>query len=487
MLAAFLGHDFILCLHKYDPNHPHAVASMTTPTGATRTFSYDADGNLLTESGAVNRQVTWTSYNKPSQIVGDGATETFLYGPDRSRLVTAITRGSDNVTTTYIDGLFEQVYDSATGDLTYRHYILAGGARVGVETIAADSGGTITADTLSFYVHDEVGSVMATVTENLGGANQSVTLTSYDAWGKARPTTGISAYQDPAPGTFYSPTPSGQNEGFAGHENLTDVCLVNMEGRMYDPDLGRFLSADPNVQYPFSSQGYDRYAYVDNNPLSLTDPTGYFAEAVLGEVISDIGPFLSTIQPFCGVWCTAAAEAVGGYMQSGNNVGTGLEAGTLSLASSESMNAIGSYYGASPSGAYVGGMSAAEALASKTLVEGLVLGALSEAGGGRFGSGFLGGVTGSLVGSFLNSPAFTSLNDPGKINYIEAGAEAVAADTFTVGGTPSPAETVSYFYHDEIGSVEVTSDGSGGSLARYAYSAWGKARPVAGTGAYVPP
>ncbi len=270
-------------------------------------------------------------------------------------------------------------------------------------------------DTLSFYVHDEVGSVIATVTENLGGANQSVTLTSYDAWGKARPTTGSNAYQDPAPGSFYSPTPAGQQEGFAGHDNLSDTGLVDMEGRVYDPEVGNFLSPDPNVQYPYSSQGYDRYIYVNDNPLSLSDPSGYWSEAGIGQVISDIGPFLSTIQPFCGVWCTAAAEAVGGYMQSGNNVGTGLEAGTLSLASSESMNAIGSYFGASPSGAYVGGMSAAEALASKTLVEGLVLGALSEAGGGRFGSGFLGGVTGSLVGSFLNSPAFNSLNDPGKI------------------------------------------------------------------------
>ncbi len=61
------------------------------------------------------------------------------------------------------------------------------------------------------------------------------------------------------------------------------------------------------------------------------------------------------------------------------------------------------------------GLSLRYPLASKTLVEGRVLGALSEAGGGRFGSGFLGGVTGSLVGSFLNSPAFNHLNDPGKI------------------------------------------------------------------------
>lgn len=61
----------------------------------------------------MDRQVTWTSFNKPSEIVGGGASETFLYGPDQERLVTAVTQGSDTVTTTYIDGLFEQVYDSA--------------------------------------------------------------------------------------------------------------------------------------------------------------------------------------------------------------------------------------------------------------------------------------------------------------------------------------------------------------------------------------
>ncbi len=141
------------------------------PSKVTQNSSYDADGNLLTETGDVDRQVSWTSFNKPSEIVGGGATETFLYGPSHERLVTAVTQGSDTVTTTYIDGLFEESYDSATGDLTYRHYILADGVRVGVETMAANGSGTLTADTLGFFVHDEVGSVIATVTENLGGAN----------------------------------------------------------------------------------------------------------------------------------------------------------------------------------------------------------------------------------------------------------------------------------------------------------------------------
>lgn len=80
-----------------------------------------------------------------------------------------------------------------------------------------------------------------------------------------------------APGSFYSPTPSDQHEGFAGHDSLGDIGLVDMEGRVYDPEVGSFLSADPNVQYPFSSQGYDRYIYVNDNPLSLSDPSGYFS------------------------------------------------------------------------------------------------------------------------------------------------------------------------------------------------------------------
>ena len=48
-----------------------------------------------------------------------------------------------------------------------------------------------------------------------------------------------------------------------------------MGGRVYDPQLGRFLSPDPQVQYPHDGQGTNRYSYVQNNPLSRTDPTGY--------------------------------------------------------------------------------------------------------------------------------------------------------------------------------------------------------------------
>jgi len=54
-----------------------------------------------------------------------------------------------------------------------------------------------------------------------------------------------------------------------------DLGLVNMKGRLYDPAIGRFISADPFVSNPMSALGWDRYAYVENNPLAFVDPSGF--------------------------------------------------------------------------------------------------------------------------------------------------------------------------------------------------------------------
>jgi len=64
-------------------------------------------------------------------------------------------------------------------------------------------------------------------------------------------------------------------KGFTDHEHMDSVGLIHMNGRVYDPELGRFMSADPFVQAPYNSQSYNRYSYVFNNPLSFTDPSGY--------------------------------------------------------------------------------------------------------------------------------------------------------------------------------------------------------------------
>ena len=66
------------------------------------------------------------------------------------------------------------------------------------------------------------------------------------------------------------------DRGFTGHEHLDAFGLINMNGRIYDPVLGRMLSPDNFVQAPGNSQGFNRYSYCFNNPLVYTDPDGEF-------------------------------------------------------------------------------------------------------------------------------------------------------------------------------------------------------------------
>jgi RHS repeat-associated protein len=56
---------------------------------------------------------------------------------------------------------------------------------------------------------------------------------------------------------------------FTGHEHIDEMGLIHMNGRVYDPQIGRFLSADPYIQSPYNTQSYNRYSYVMNNQPHL--------------------------------------------------------------------------------------------------------------------------------------------------------------------------------------------------------------------------
>ena len=79
------------------------------------------------------------------------------------------------------------------------------------------------------------------------------------------------------------------NRGYTGHETLREYGLINMNGRLYAPTLGRFLSPDNYVQMPENSQNLNRYSYCLNNPLNYTDPDGEFIFTIFAAVTDFVG------------------------------------------------------------------------------------------------------------------------------------------------------------------------------------------------------
>jgi RHS repeat-associated protein len=110
---------------------------------------------------------------------------------------------------------------------------------------------------------DNLGSI-AVITNEAGAV---VERDGYDAWGKRCFPNGA---DDPT-GSLTSQT----TRGFTGQEELSEVGLMHLNGRVYDPLVARMTSADPMVPDPMNGQAWNRYSYVANNPLTFTDPSGY--------------------------------------------------------------------------------------------------------------------------------------------------------------------------------------------------------------------
>ena len=64
------------------------------------------------------------------------------------------------------------------------------------------------------------------------------------------------------------------DRGYTSHEHFSEVGIIHMNGRLYDPLLRRFLNADENIQDPTNTQNYNKYGYVLNNPLIYSDFNG---------------------------------------------------------------------------------------------------------------------------------------------------------------------------------------------------------------------
>ena len=112
---------------------------------------------------------------------------------------------------------------------------------------------------------------------------------SYDAWGRLRNPDTHEAYTSDS-----IPTPI-LGRGYTGHRHIAGIGLIDMNARLYDPMLGRFLSPDPYIQSPDCPQNYNRYTYCLNNPLRYTDPTGEIIKIEGTGKTSELEDFLNSI------------------------------------------------------------------------------------------------------------------------------------------------------------------------------------------------
>jgi RHS repeat-associated protein len=78
------------------------------------------------------------------------------------------------------------------------------------------------------------------------------------------------------------------DRGYTGHEHLTSVGLIHMNGRLYDPRLHRFLQPDNFVQDPTNTQNFNKYGYCWNNPFKYSDPSGEWIHILIGAIIGGV-------------------------------------------------------------------------------------------------------------------------------------------------------------------------------------------------------
>ncbi len=122
------------------------------------------------------------------------------------------------------------------------------------------------------YLHrDNLGSILAISNQNKTMIEQRV----FDAWGNLIKLINSNGQYVLNNGqTLIANYNLFLDRGYTGHEHLLGAGLINMNGRLYDPKLHRFLMPDNNLQDPTNSQNFNRYGYVLNNPLMYSDPSG---------------------------------------------------------------------------------------------------------------------------------------------------------------------------------------------------------------------
>ncbi|MCV9928242.1 hypothetical protein OIU83_11285 [Flavobacterium sp. LS1R49] len=262
------------------------------------------------------------------------------------------------------DGSMEIKEDKTTGVVEFVTYIGGDGYTA---PVVLKSDGINPANYL--YLHrDYQGSIIAITDNNATIVEKRL----YDAWGA------IIKVQNGAGVTLDGLTVL--DRGYTGHEHIQSMGLINMNGRLYDPKLHRFLQPDNYIQQVENTQNYNRYGYCWNNPLKYTDPSGEVIIAFFGAVA--IGVAIAALSYTVTALLSDVPFTVGGLAKS-VFIGAASAAVTYGIGSA-SGSLFANFYSQA---------------AFQAAAHGTFQGGMTAISGGKFWSGFAAGALSSIAAS----------------------------------------------------------------------------------------
>ncbi len=225
---------------NYNTDQPHTLANVTQTGAPTKTYEYDTRGNTTVRPG---QTLNWNPQGRLQKLSGPAGDTNYVYDAGGTLLV----RRSPTETTLFL-GELELTLNKATRKVVGKRQYNFAGQTIGVRS----ANGTATSD-MSWLVADYHGTSQVAVDADTQTATKRY----------AKP------FGDPRGAAVSWP----DDHGFLGKPEDKDTGLTTLGAREYDPTIGRFISLDPLLD-PNDPQQMLGYTYANDNPVSVSDPTG---------------------------------------------------------------------------------------------------------------------------------------------------------------------------------------------------------------------
>ncbi len=295
--------------HPYDMTSPSHIISDIISGPFEDNITYSLNGNILTKTGIGNyyyesnkpnaltavdnnrtgelvsplistlqQNITY-HHDLPSEIQENGYEYKLKYGVDDRRLTSELKNNNTLLNRHFYSLNYEKIiFNNETYQIDYIP------SDVGLTAIYVrkkeNSSSNYESGKYFYCYNDHLGSLL-TLTDEDGVV---VYEQNFDSWGNRR-NSDTWAYN-----SILSEDFKWLNRGFTGHEHMPEFGLINMNARLYDPLVGRFLAVDNEIFDSEFSQSYNRYSYCLNNPLKYIDPSGEQPfNSVLDEIMNPQG------------------------------------------------------------------------------------------------------------------------------------------------------------------------------------------------------